>query len=223
MIVNLFIPCSVDWFYPEIGKKTVYLLEKAGYEVLFDPKQVCCGRYAELMGCKSLGQRAKREWATTFLDLKGPLVFPDSACYAYVKERLHDFDWSRKEQGQIKTLLKNCHELSQFMLEHTKLSTTSSFGKVGVFEESPLHQILSNSLAIPNAKLNEIAQVNDVAPLFFKNITNRVKKDFLNYLRLEMLLDVFVDSNVVLVRQLQQTAKEMGSPLKILHFTDLSA
>lgn len=221
MAVNLFIPCVVDWFYPEIGKNAVGLLERAGYEVNYDPKQGCCGRYAKLMGCKSIGEEAAKNWLDLFRGVKDPIVFPDSACYQYIKQYWPKLEWSDKDRKALKLVLENCYELSSFFLEYTKLTKTTSLGRVGVFDHSPIHQILSNSIGISTTKFNGLAQLSDVTPLFFKNVSNVVKKDFLYYLQAELTLNTFVDNNVVLVRQLQNTAKSMGATVRVLHFTEL--
>ena len=222
MQVNLFVPCLVDWHYPEIGKKAVFLLEKAGYKVAFDPKQVCCGRYAHLLGCKPLGDQSAKDWLVFFADLKSPLIFPDSACYHFLSNHWLSLDWSKSERVKLEYILNNCYELSQFFLEHTKLNTTSSLGRIGAFVDSPISKILSNSYPIPQNKFNMVAQLSDVTPLFFKNVTNVVKKDFLIYLRSELLLDTFIDTDVALIKQLQETAKQVSSPLRILHFTEIN-
>jgi Fe-S oxidoreductase len=44
MRVSLFIPCLVDQFYPEVGVNTVRILKKAGAEVHYPDKQICCGQ-----------------------------------------------------------------------------------------------------------------------------------------------------------------------------------
>ena len=46
MKVQLFIPCFVDQLFPQTGMNMVKLLEKAGCEVSYNPKQTCCGQPA---------------------------------------------------------------------------------------------------------------------------------------------------------------------------------
>lgn len=44
MTVGLFIPCYVDQFYPSVGRATLSVLEKLGFDVVYPPDQTCCGQ-----------------------------------------------------------------------------------------------------------------------------------------------------------------------------------
>ncbi|MBP7839738.1 MAG: (Fe-S)-binding protein, partial [Bacteroidales bacterium] len=46
MVVDVFIPCFIDQFYPETGFNMIKLLEKLDVEVHYNPKQTCCGQMA---------------------------------------------------------------------------------------------------------------------------------------------------------------------------------
>ena len=44
MRIALFATCLADALFPESAKSTVRLLERLGHEVVFPPKQTCCGQ-----------------------------------------------------------------------------------------------------------------------------------------------------------------------------------
>ena len=84
--VDLFVPCLVREFLPEVGTATVKVLEYLGYDVSFDPSQVCCGQPLINWGKWKEAARV----ATHFIDLFAdrPLVIgPSGSCVAAVRER----------------------------------------------------------------------------------------------------------------------------------------
>ena len=46
MIVDAFIPCFIDQFYPETAANFIAVLERAGCKVNYNPEQTCCGQPA---------------------------------------------------------------------------------------------------------------------------------------------------------------------------------
>ncbi|HAN40125.1 MAG TPA: Fe-S oxidoreductase, partial [Chitinophagaceae bacterium] len=44
MRVQLFIPCYVDQFFPNVAIASLELLEKLGCEVVYPLHQTCCGQ-----------------------------------------------------------------------------------------------------------------------------------------------------------------------------------
>ena len=75
MKVELFVPCIIDQFYPEVASNTVKVLERAGVEVEYNPEQTCCGRFAYNAGfiedAKELGDKFLNDFS-----YNGPVVAP---------------------------------------------------------------------------------------------------------------------------------------------------
>ena len=46
MKVELFVPCIIDQFFPEVAIHTFKVLKRADVEVEYNPEQTCCGRFA---------------------------------------------------------------------------------------------------------------------------------------------------------------------------------
>ncbi|HQV00483.1 MAG TPA: (Fe-S)-binding protein, partial [Bacteroidia bacterium] len=78
MIVEIFIPCFLDQFYPQTAMNMVKILEKVGCGVNYNPNQTCCGKPALLAGytdyCKEVGAKFIREFEND-----RPIVTPDAS------------------------------------------------------------------------------------------------------------------------------------------------
>ena len=78
MTVDLFIPCFIDQFCPEVAEATVKVLRKAGVEVEYNPEQTCCGSFAYNAGlieeAKQLGDNTARRPSICMLKSEGRTV-----------------------------------------------------------------------------------------------------------------------------------------------------
>lgn len=98
MRVQLFVTCLVDLAAPEVGERTVRLLERLGCEVEFPRGQTCCGQPAHNSGHPAAGRRVTRAWERAFAATDGPIVAPFGSCVHHVRhlaeagvgERVHD-------------------------------------------------------------------------------------------------------------------------------------
>ena len=115
MIIDLFIPCFIDQFYPQTALNTVKVLEKAGVEVHYNPDQTCCGRFAYNAGfieeAKSLGDK----FLADFCDDR-PVVAPTTSCVAYIKRRYPELFFNTANHLNFKRLEKNVYELTDFLV-----------------------------------------------------------------------------------------------------------
>ena len=66
MKVELFVPCIIDQFFPEVAVHTMKVLARTGVEVEYNPEQTCCGRFAYNAGfvedAKELTFRTTARW-----------------------------------------------------------------------------------------------------------------------------------------------------------------
>lgn len=119
MDVTLFIPCFVDQLYPETAFNTVKLLEKAGCNVKYNPKQTCCGQPAYNAG---FWEDAKEVGAKFLNDFKesGYVVSPSSSCVGMVKNGYNDLFTNTGDHNTCRTLQGNIFELSEFLIHIAK-------------------------------------------------------------------------------------------------------
>ena len=81
MRVSLFVTCLIDQLRPEVGEATVAVLERAGCEVHFDPRQTCCGQPACNSGYRDDARTVARQ-ALEALEGDDPVVVPSGSCAA---------------------------------------------------------------------------------------------------------------------------------------------
>jgi L-lactate dehydrogenase complex protein LldE len=82
--IQLFVTCLVDLVYPEVGERTVALLERLGCEVEFPRGQTCCGQPAHNSGFPEAAARVTAAWRAAFADADGPIVAPFGSCARFV-------------------------------------------------------------------------------------------------------------------------------------------
>ena len=115
MIIDLFIPCSIDQFYPETAMNTVKILEAAGVEVNYNPDQTCCGRFAYHAGfvdeARTLGDKFLSEFC-----VDRPVVSPSASCIAYIKKRYPELFFNTANHLNFKRLERNVYELTDFLV-----------------------------------------------------------------------------------------------------------
>jgi L-lactate dehydrogenase complex protein LldE len=83
--VQLFVTCLVDLAYPEVGERTVALLERLGCDVAFPAGQTCCGQPALNSGHPHAAQRVARSFVDAFAGTEGPIVAPFGSCVHMVR------------------------------------------------------------------------------------------------------------------------------------------
>ncbi|HEY0065801.1 MAG TPA: (Fe-S)-binding protein, partial [Flavisolibacter sp.] len=79
MKVQLFIPCFVDQLYPESAFNMVRVLEKAGCEVQYNPRQTCCGQPAFNAGFWDDARSVCSKFLNDFNPAL-PVVAPSASC-----------------------------------------------------------------------------------------------------------------------------------------------
>ena len=79
MKIGLFIPCYIDQFYPNVGKATLFILEKLGYEVEYPLNQTCCGQPMVNSGFVDEGEVVTSNFRKVFQDYD-VVVGPSGSC-----------------------------------------------------------------------------------------------------------------------------------------------
>lgn len=119
MKVELFIPCFVDQIYPETAFSTVKLLQKAGCEVVYNPKQTCCGQPAYNAGfwdeAKTIGLKFLEDFSEDHY-----IVSPSASCTGMVKNGYEDLLTNSTVHNRCRTIQSNIYELSDFLVNVLK-------------------------------------------------------------------------------------------------------
>ena len=122
MNIQLFIPCFVDQVYPETAFNMISVLEKAGCQVSYNPKQTCCGQPAFNAGFWD----EARSVCTKFLkDFSGAdiIVAPSASCVGFVRNYYTKLFDNSSYHNDVKAISENIFEFSEFLVN--KLGKTS--------------------------------------------------------------------------------------------------
>jgi len=77
--VQLFATCLGDLAFPEAVRDAETLLRRAGFEVEFPARQVCCGQPAFNAGHRAAARRVARSFVRAF-SREAPVVVPSGSC-----------------------------------------------------------------------------------------------------------------------------------------------
>lgn len=119
MNIELFVPCFIDQLYPETAFNTIKLLEKAGCEVNYNPKQTCCGQPAYNAGyweqAKDIGAKFLNDFSSSDY-----IVAPSASCVGMVKNGYNDLFTNTMVHNTCRSLQANIFELSDFLINVLK-------------------------------------------------------------------------------------------------------
>ncbi|PRD47024.1 (Fe-S)-binding protein [Sphingobacterium haloxyli] len=119
MKVELFIPCFIDQIYPETAFSTIKLLQKAGCDVVYNPKQTCCGQPAYNAGfwdeAKQIGLKFLDDFAEDCF-----IVSPSASCTGMIKNGYDDLFTNSTVHNRCRNIQSNIYELSDFLVNVLK-------------------------------------------------------------------------------------------------------
>jgi len=114
--VGLFIPCYVNQFYPNAAKATLQLLKKLGVEVIYPPKQTCCGQPMANSGFEYLAGDCNELFTENFSAFDY-IVAPSASCVLHIKDHLH----SGKNETEAAIIRTKIYELVEFLTDVLKV------------------------------------------------------------------------------------------------------
>ena len=113
--VNVFIPCCMDLYNPEIAEKFMRLIWKLGLQIHYNPQQTCCGRQFYFSGQKEVAEEFGIKF-TKLLKLNFPVLFPTTACPAYIKHYFPKMFHNTHTHHEVKILINQVFEISDFIV-----------------------------------------------------------------------------------------------------------
>lgn len=131
MTVGLFIPCYVNQFYPQAAIATLQLLQKVGVDVVYPPKQTCCGQPMANSGFEHLTQECNNLFLDNFAHFDY-IVSPSASCVLHVKDHLH----SVSEPALADNIRSKTYELVEFLTDVLQIENLNARfpHKVGIHQ-----------------------------------------------------------------------------------------
>ncbi|WP_345894625.1 (Fe-S)-binding protein [Phaeodactylibacter xiamenensis] len=110
MKIGLFIPCYVDQFYPQVGRATLELLQKAGCQVEYPLAQTCCGQPMANSGCETDALAAYAHFVDTFAPYDY-IVAPSGSCTYHVRKHFNILE----QTDTVKQVRQRTLDLCEFL------------------------------------------------------------------------------------------------------------
>lgn len=136
MKIHLFVPCFIDQLYPTVAFNMIKVLEKAGCEVVYNPKQTCCGQPAFNAGFWG----ESKEVCTKFLnDFESAeyIVAPSASCVGFVRNYYNKIFDNSAHLQQAKKTAERIFELSEFLVNVLKVDDLgASFSGKATYHDS---------------------------------------------------------------------------------------
>jgi L-lactate dehydrogenase complex protein LldE len=120
MIVDLFIPCFIDQFYPETGHSVVKILKKLGVEIHYNPNQTCCGQPSFNSGYWKETLPITKKFIKDFPNDR-LIVSPSASCTGFVKNYLQELSTEESYLKEHSRLKRNLTEFTDFLVNHLKV------------------------------------------------------------------------------------------------------
>lgn len=115
MIVDIFIPCYLDRYFPDTANNMVKVLEKLGCAVNYNTEQTCCGQPAFVNGfwdeCKAAGEKLIHEFQN-----ERYIVCPSALCAGTIKTHYVSLFHNTSLHNEYKSVQKYIYEFSDFLV-----------------------------------------------------------------------------------------------------------
>lgn len=133
MRISLMATCLADVMAPDVARSTVLLLERLGHEVVFDPRQTCCGQMHTNTGYYSEAAPVVRSFVDTFepqLDEVDAIVMPSGSCTGCVREQhalvaRHEGDPELERRATA--VAAKTYELSELLVDVLKVTDVGAY------------------------------------------------------------------------------------------------
>lgn len=133
MRISLMTTCLVDVMAPDVARATVELLERLGHEVVFDPRQTCCGQMHTNTGYYEEAAPVVRTFVDVFepqLDEVDAIVMPSGSCAGCVREQHkrvaeHEGDSDLAERSAA--VASKTYELSELLVDVLKITDVGAY------------------------------------------------------------------------------------------------
>ena len=166
MKVGLFIPCYVDQFYPGAAIATLQLLEKLGVDVVYPPKQTCCGQPMANSGFEHLTKGCNELFIKNFQEFDY-IVAPSGSCVLHIRDHLHDDE----NPGAAESISHKIYELTAFLTDVLKVKNLNARfpHRVGIHQSchgqrglhiSSMTELVAPEFSKPQSLLNMVQDID---------------------------------------------------------------
>lgn len=235
MIVDLFVSCLIDQFYPMTAMNAIKLLKAAGVEVEYNPEQTCCGKFAFHSGfvdeSKTLAEKFLRDFPNN-----RPVVGLSASCVGFIKTRYKELFYNTSKHLEYKRLVGNIFEITDFLINKVHqdyfcavfpykcayLDSCSSLRELGLKDEA--RQLLRkvNGLELVELKHPEICcgMGKGLFAVQHEAISSSMADQKLKE-AIEAGAEYLITNDISCHMHLATYAKKQGLPIEVIHIVDV--
>ena len=119
MLVDIFIPCFIDQFYPKTGVNFAAVMERAGAQVRFHKKQGCCGQPPFNAGYWKDSMKLAQAFMDVFADAEY-IVSPSGSCTGFVKNYYQTLFKGTPYEEKSREIGAKLYEMTDFLVNVLK-------------------------------------------------------------------------------------------------------
>lgn len=236
MIVDLFIPCFVDQFYPNVAMNMIKVLERVGCGVNYNHEQTCCGQPAFNAGywdhCKEVGEKFIKEFPADRY-----IVSPSASCTGFVRNNYGEVFQNSVLHNQYRQVQKNMFEFSDFLVNILKITDLGArLDGVGTFHDScaglreyGIHReprlLLSKVRGLEMRELPHADVCCGFGGSFavkHENIAVGMAEEKLRHAE-STGAEYFISTDMSCLMHVEGYAKKQNKPIKMMHLVDVLA
>lgn len=236
MIVDIFIPCYMDQFYPDTANNMVKVLKRLGCGVNYNPEQTCCGQPAYLDGywdqCKEVGEKLIHE----FHDDRY-IVCPSASCTAMIKNHYTTLFHNSALHNEYKSVQKNVIEFSEFLVNVLSVTDIGAALEVNATYHDSCSALRELKIKgsprillkhVRGLNLNEMTDTELCCgaggglPRKFESIAVDLGEQKINQAE-KSNAQVIISTDYLCLMHLQGIIHKQQKPLKIMHLADVLA
>jgi len=236
LIIDLFIPCYIDQYYPGTAHNMIKVLERLGCGVNYNIEQTCCGRPAFEDGywdtCKEVGEKLIRE----FQDDRY-IVSPGSSCVSTIKNQYPSLFHNSSMHNEYKLVQKHMFEFSDFLVNILNATDTGSRYPANAVLIDSCHAV--HELGIKQAPRVLLSKVRDLELREVENTfpccgmsggVDRKNEELAVSMAKELLreikayeVDTLISTDYLCLMHLDGVIKKESLPYKTVHIADVLA
>lgn len=236
MVVDLFIPCHIDQFFPETAKNMLKIFERIDVKVNYNIEQTCCGQHAFVNGfwdeTKAIGEKFIREYANSKY-----IVVPSASCAVTIRNYYNELFHNSALHNEFKAVQRNTFEFTDFLVNVLKVTDVGSrFEGVATLhrscralgeyrlKEEPM-TLLKNVKGLKMVEMNE----SDMCCGFGGGLpkTNPAIAEALAKRKIENAIkskaEYIISTETTCLMHLDKNAYENDMPMKTMHIVDVLA
>ena len=118
--VYYFGTCLMDLLYPEAGLAGIKLLQREGLEVIFPPRQTCCGQPAFNSGFRAESLKVASQQVGLFpKDI--PIIIPSGSCGGMIRNHFPELFKNDIQEKEAESMAERTFELTEFLVHVLKI------------------------------------------------------------------------------------------------------